>query len=141
MECAATCCLHSHRHPRPRQPKQTNHPAPPPQALEDDSSDDDAAPPPSGFLSSLASRLSTQLMGKAALTRADLAPSLDAIRQRLTERNVAQDVAGRVVEGVEKALLGTRLGAVTTIASVVRAAAKDALQARAGGEDCWLMLK
>jgi len=93
-----------------------------------DSSSDDEEPAPSGFLGALAARLSTQIVGKSQLSEADVAPALAAIRGRLTERNVAQDVADQVVGSVGRSLVGTRLAAATRISTVVRAAFREALE-------------
>lgn len=102
------------------------------QALEQEQSsdDEDAAAPATGFLGSLAARLSAQIVGKSALSKEDIAPALGDIRSRMTERNVAQDVAVRIVESVEKSLVGTRLAAATRISTVVRRAFKESLQVR-----------
>lgn len=57
---------------------------------------------------------------KEALTKEDLAPVLHSMQMHLQSRNVANDVAAMICEGVEKRLLGQRIGTFGSIKAEVR---------------------
>lgn len=95
--------------------------------------DDDNAPVPddedesasTGFLSNLRKGSSTgffsrMLGGKEALTEADLAPVLHAMQMHLQSKNVANDVAEMICDGVKRRLVGKRLATFGSIKAEVR---------------------
>lgn len=60
------------------------------------------------------------ITGNAQLTQAQLDPVLESLQEGLMSKNVARDVAAKVVEGVGKSLLGTRTERFTSIAATVK---------------------
>lgn len=95
--------------------------------------DDDNAPVPddedegasTGFLSNLrkgssSGFVSRMLGGKEALTEADLAPVLHAMQMHLQSKNVANDVAEMICDGVKRRLVGKRLATFGSIKAEVR---------------------
>ena len=51
-----------------------------------------------GLLSSFVRNLGMSVVGTAALTRADIQPALDALKQKLRERNVAAEIADKCAQ-------------------------------------------
>lgn len=93
---------------------------------EDEDEDDGAAPAPArGFLSSLARRVG--FAGSSALTREDVADACAALKSKLMERNVAEEIAEKVCESVAAGLEGRRLGSLSRVSAVVREAVEAAL--------------
>ena len=58
--------------------------------------------------------------GSAQVTQAQLDPVLESLQEGLMSKNVARDVAAKVVEGVGKSLLGTRTERFTSVAATVK---------------------
>jgi signal recognition particle receptor subunit alpha len=75
-----------------------------------------------GALGSLFSRIT----GAKTLTQADLAPVLEGMKQHLMKKNVAREIAEKVVEGVGEDLVGRRItgwgGTNTAVRSALSAA-------------------
>ncbi|KMT09121.1 hypothetical protein BVRB_6g132280 [Beta vulgaris subsp. vulgaris] len=67
------------------------------------------------------------IAGKANLERADLAPALKGLKDRLMTKNVAEEIAEKLCESVATSLEGKKLGSFTRISSTVQAAMEDAL--------------
>lgn len=92
--------------------------------------DDGTAPPedddaPSGFLANMRTRaagfsVSRLLGGKEALTEADLAPVVQAMQVHLQSKNVANDVAALICDGVQRRLVGKRLASFGSVKAEVR---------------------
>ncbi|KAL4400621.1 SRP-dependent cotranslational protein targeting to membrane protein [Malassezia pachydermatis] len=64
---------------------------------------------------------------KEALTKDDLAPVLHAMQMHLQSKNVANDVAALICEGVEKRLLGKRLGNFGSVKAEVRKSLEESI--------------
>lgn len=58
-----------------------------------------AAPKKQGLLASFVSSLAMNVVGKAALSRADVEPALAEMKRKLMERNVAEEIAAQVCAG------------------------------------------
>lgn len=56
----------------------------------------------------------TRLTGGKTLTKTDLKPVLEAMEKHLMSKNVAKGIAEKMCEGVEKALVGKKLGSFTS---------------------------
>ena len=69
-------------------------------------------------LSSLFSRLT----GKKVLSASDLDPVLREMEKHLMSKNVAKDISEKLCEGVGKALVGKKLGGMTSVRSEVNGA-------------------
>lgn len=67
------------------------------------------------------------LAGMKNLTRADIDPPLAQFRDVLIEKNVAQEIADRLIESVAASLNGKRMESMTTVSATVRQALDDAL--------------
>ena len=67
-----------------------------------------AAPANTSNLGTLGS-LFSRLTGAKTLTQADLAPVLEGMKQHLMKKNVAKEIAEKVVEGVGEDLVGRRI--------------------------------
>lgn len=74
------------------------------------------------MLSSFFDSVSKNVVGKNKIEKADLEPALKSMKQKLMERNVAEDIAERLCESVTTNLVGKKLAAFTGIASEVRVA-------------------
>ncbi|GJN88962.1 hypothetical protein Rhopal_001933-T1 [Rhodotorula paludigena] len=85
---------------------------------EDEEEGTGAADKPQSALSSFFSRLSLQ---PRSLTAADLAPTLQAMQQHLTAKNVAQSIAEQIVASVGKSLEGKKVDAGGLFNSASRA--------------------
>ena len=59
------------------------------------------------------SKLALSVVGSNALTAADLAPALEDMKRKLMERNVAEEIAGQVVDSVAHSLEGQKLSSFT----------------------------
>lgn len=59
------------------------------------------------------SKLALSVVGSSALTAADLAPALEDMKRKLMERNVAEEIAGQVVDSVAHTLEGQKLSSFT----------------------------
>ncbi|GFR48799.1 hypothetical protein Agub_g10749 [Astrephomene gubernaculifera] len=86
-----------------------------------------AAPAKRGVLASFLSSLSMNVVGKAALSRADVEPALAEMKRKLMERNVAEEIAAQVCDSVGRNLEGKRLSGFTGVAAFVRGAFEEAL--------------
>lgn len=58
-------------------------------------------------------KLALSVVGSAALTAQDLAPALEDMKRKLMERNVAEEIAGQVVDSVAHSLEGQKLSSFT----------------------------
>ena len=67
------------------------------------------------------------VLGKAALTRDDVAPMLEQLKLNLLKKNVASDIADKLCDSVARTLEGRRLASFTSLAATVRAAMEEAL--------------
>jgi len=67
------------------------------------------------------------LAGMRALTREDLQPALDKFREALIGKNVAQEIADRLLESVCASLEGRQMESMTTVSSTVRKSLEEAL--------------
>ncbi|KAM0787373.1 hypothetical protein ACM66B_003459 [Microbotryomycetes sp. NB124-2] len=86
--------------------------------------DDKPAAQSTSALSSLFSRLS---LTSKALTKADLQPALESMRQHLMSKNVAKDIAEKVCDSVGKSLEGRKVSGFSAVKKEVRRAMEDAL--------------
>lgn len=67
------------------------------------------------------------LAGMKDLRRADLEPALEQFRDALVGKNVAKDIADRLMESVATSLEGKRMESMTTVTATVRKALDEAL--------------
>lgn len=67
------------------------------------------------------------LAGMRNLARADLTPVMEKFRDVLIAKNVAQDIADRLIESVLTSLEGKRMESMTSVTTTVRNALDDAL--------------
>jgi signal recognition particle receptor subunit alpha len=58
-------------------------------------------------------KIALSVVGSSALTAQDLAPALEDMKRKLMERNVAEEIAGQVVESVAHSLEGKKLSSFT----------------------------
>ncbi|XP_052199155.1 uncharacterized protein LOC127806130 isoform X2 [Diospyros lotus] len=65
--------------------------------------------------------------GKSNLEKTDLEPALKALKDRLTTKNVAEEIAEKLCESVAASLEGKKLASFTRISSTVQAAMEEAL--------------
>ncbi|KAG2451309.1 hypothetical protein HYH02_003915 [Chlamydomonas schloesseri] len=86
-----------------------------------------AAPKKQGLLASFVNSLAMNVVGKAALSRADVEPALAEMKRKLMERNVAEEIAAQVCDSVGRNLEGQRLAGFTGVAAFVRNAFEEAL--------------
>lgn len=86
-----------------------------------------AAPKARGVLGSFVSNLALRVVGSSALTADDLAPALVDMKRKLMERNVAEEIAGKVVDSVAQSLEGQKLSSFTGVAQFVRRAFEDSI--------------
>ncbi|KAK4049048.1 hypothetical protein OIV83_004410 [Microbotryomycetes sp. JL201] len=92
---------------------------------DDDGDDIDGKPAQStSALSSLFSKLS---LTSKALTKSDLQPALEQMRQHLMSKNVARDIAEKVCDSVGKSLEGRKVSGFSAVKKEVRRAMEDAL--------------
>uniref|UniRef100_A0A1A8F8M3 Signal recognition particle receptor (Docking protein) n=2 Tax=Nothobranchius korthausae TaxID=1143690 RepID=A0A1A8F8M3_9TELE len=67
------------------------------------------------------------LVGSKSLSRDDMEPVLEKMRDHLIAKNVAADIASRLCDSVAKKLEGKVMGTFTTVASTVKQALQDSL--------------
>ncbi|XP_022255155.1 signal recognition particle receptor subunit alpha-like isoform X2 [Limulus polyphemus] len=67
------------------------------------------------------------LVGSKSISREDMEPILDKLRDHMIAKNVATDIAGKLCESVASRLEGKVLGTFTGVASTVKATLVDAL--------------
>uniref|UniRef100_A0A0X3Q3N9 SRP54-type proteins GTP-binding domain-containing protein n=1 Tax=Schistocephalus solidus TaxID=70667 RepID=A0A0X3Q3N9_SCHSO len=77
------------------------------------------------FMSSLLRGLKNTASGRA-LTRDDITPTLDHLRDHLVHKNVAFEIANRLCEGIAERLVGVQLGRFERVSTRVRAALEEA---------------
>lgn len=77
---------------------------------DDDEEEEEDTPAASTSTSSFSSLFSRLSLTPKALTSADLAPTLEIMRQHLMYKNVAKDIADKVCEAVGKSLEGRKVG-------------------------------
>lgn len=78
------------------------------------------APKARGVLGSFVSKLALRVVGSSALTAEDLGPALADMKRKLMERNVAEEIAAKVVDSVAQTLEGQKLSSFTGVAQFVR---------------------
>ncbi|KAL7062913.1 hypothetical protein AAHC03_0139 [Spirometra sp. Aus1] len=76
------------------------------------------------FMSSLLRSLKSTASGRA-LTREDITPTLDQLRDHLVHKNVAFEIANRLCEGIAERLVGVQLGRFERVSTRVRAALEE----------------
>lgn len=81
----------------------------------------------SGLLGSFVRNLGVNVVGTQALTREHIDGSLQELKKKLMERNVAEEIANKVIESVSASLIGKKLASFTRVSSAVKAAVEDAL--------------
>lgn len=100
--------------------------------------DDDGTAPPAdddaalGFLGNLRTKaggfsMTRLLGGKDALTEADLAPVVQAMQVHLQSKNVANDVAALICDGVQRRLVGKRLSTFGSVKAEVRKSLEESI--------------
>ncbi|WFD19711.1 hypothetical protein MCAP1_001947 [Malassezia caprae] len=95
---------------------------------DDESEQNDSAPSFFSTLTGSSSSLFARITGKKdALTKEDLAPVLHAMQMHLQSKNVANDVASLICEGVEKRLLGKRIGNFGSVKAEVRKSLEESI--------------
>lgn len=95
---------------------------------DDEPEQNDTAPSFFSTLTGSSSSLLARITGKKdALTKDDLAPVLHAMEMHLQSKNVANDVATLICEGVEKRLLGKRIGNFGSIKAEVRKSLEESI--------------
>lgn len=67
------------------------------------------------------------LAGMKDLQLADVQPALDQFREALIGKNVAKDIADKLIESVASSLEGKRMESMTTVSATVRKALDEAL--------------
>ncbi|XP_038123834.1 signal recognition particle receptor subunit alpha isoform X2 [Cyprinodon tularosa] len=67
------------------------------------------------------------LVGSKSLSREDMEPVLEKMREHLIAKNVAADISFQLCESVAKKLEGKVMGTFTTVASTVKQALQDSL--------------
>ncbi|KAK2846985.1 hypothetical protein Q5P01_009984 [Channa striata] len=67
------------------------------------------------------------LVGSKSLTREDMEPVLEKMRDHLIAKNVAADISSQLCDSVAKKLEGKVMGTFTTVASTVKQALQDSL--------------
>ncbi|XP_040901777.1 signal recognition particle receptor subunit alpha [Toxotes jaculatrix] len=67
------------------------------------------------------------LVGSKSLTREDMEPVLEKMKDHLIAKNVAADIASQLCDSVAKKLEGKVMGTFTTVASTVKEALQDSL--------------
>lgn len=67
------------------------------------------------------------LAGLRSLTRADLKPVMDKFRDGLVSKNVAKDIADKLMESVFTSLEGKTMESMTSVSTMVRKALEEAL--------------
>uniref|UniRef100_A0A3B3YQJ9 SRP54-type proteins GTP-binding domain-containing protein n=1 Tax=Poecilia mexicana TaxID=48701 RepID=A0A3B3YQJ9_9TELE len=83
-------------------------------------------PEPSGGFGGMFGMLKG-LVGSKSLSREDMEPVLEKMRDHLIAKNVAADISSQLCESVAKKLEGKVMGTFTTVASTVKQALQDSL--------------
>ena len=95
---------------------------------DDEAEQNDTSPSFFSTLAGSSSSLLARITGKKdALTKEDLAPVLHAMQMHLQSKNVANDVASLICEGVEKRLLGKRIGNFGSVKAEVRKSLEESI--------------
>jgi signal recognition particle receptor subunit alpha len=101
-------------------------------ASEEESSDDEvdfvegrdgklvAATPAAGKSRSWLGSMMKSVVGSSALSKADLAPILDSLKEKLQSKNVASEIAEKVCMSVGQSLEGKRHAALTRVSATVK---------------------
>lgn len=76
----------------------------------------------SGLIGRLVSSLQTKFTGNAEITKTDLSPILTSFQEGLMTKNVARDVAVKIVDSVGNSLVGTRTERFTSLGATVASA-------------------
>jgi|JI9StandDraft_1071089.scaffolds.fasta_scaffold133488_2 signal recognition particle receptor subunit alpha len=83
-----------------------------------DSDDEEDVEKPNSFLSKWVGKLKN-VVGDKKITKEDLVEVLNDFKQKLMEKNVAQEVAVKVTEAVGETLLSTKTKSFTTVHKTV----------------------
>ncbi|KAK4055957.1 hypothetical protein OIO90_002950 [Microbotryomycetes sp. JL221] len=94
---------------------------------DDEEDEDDATESKSSKPSVLSSLFSKLSLTSKALTKQDLQPALEQMRQHLMSKNVAKDIAEKVCDSVGKTLEGRQVSGYNGIKKEVRKAMEEAL--------------
>ena len=98
---------------------------------EDETLNDDKSSNDSGHKSRKSASWFNSMMinfvGKNELEGRDLGPVMEQLRQRLMSKNVAEEIASKLVASIESALLGQKLDSFTSVRSLARSAMEEAL--------------
>ncbi|KAF5842562.1 SRP54-type protein [Dunaliella salina] len=82
---------------------------------------------PKGLLGSFVNSIAMRVVGKQALSAADLEPALLDMKRKLMERNVAEQIAQNICDSIARSLEGQKLASFTGVSKFVRSAFEDAL--------------
>lgn len=82
---------------------------------------------PKGLLGSFMNSIAMRVVGKQALTAADLEPALLDMKRKLMERNVAEQIAQNICDSIARSLEGQKLASFTGVSKFVRSAFEEAL--------------
>lgn len=91
------------------------------------STDSVQEPKKKGLLASFMNSISLNVVGKQALTAADLEAPLAEMKKKLMERNVAEEIAQKICDSVCKSLEGQKLASFTGVSGFVKKSFEDAL--------------
>eukprot|EP00890_Picochlorum_soloecismus_P006160 jgi/Picsp_1/6545/NSC_03888-R1_signal recognition particle receptor len=80
-----------------------------------------------GLLSSFVRNLGVSVLGTQALTHEDIDSSLQELKRKLMERNVAEEIANKVIESVAATVVGKKLGSFTRVSSAIKQAVEESL--------------
>lgn len=85
------------------------------------------APKKGGLLSSFVRSIGVSVTGTNSLTRDDIEPALAGLKRKLMERNVAEEIADKVIESVAASVEGQKLASFTRVGTAVAQAVEEAL--------------
>lgn len=78
------------------------------------------ATPASGKSRSWLGSMMKSVVGSSALSKADLEPMLDSLKEKLQSKNVASEIAEKVCMSVGQSLEGKRHAALTRVSATVK---------------------
>mmetsp|Transcript_18290 Transcript_18290/g.40488 ORF Transcript_18290/g.40488 Transcript_18290/m.40488 type:complete len:586 (-) Transcript_18290:96-1853(-) len=100
------------------------------ESIASESEEEEAAPAEDGRLTSLFKRMSSSVQsitGNKVMTEEDLAPILKTVKDELMAKNVAVEVAARLLESVQTTLLGKRTAQFSSVRRSVKEALTEAM--------------
>ena len=94
-----------------------------------DDDDDDIEVSETGWLGSMMKNINKKInvSGQAVLEESDVKPILETLKEKLISKNVAEEVAQKIVDSVETNMVGKKLTSFTRVATAVTKAVEDAL--------------